>query len=156
MNIDNLRQFIDNWLPLGIMLTVIIQDMKFKSFDLVPCLMMSLINLCWEIKVVPFECNSFIHFVGIMLMGGLPGLIAGCISSITGNWIGEGDCMLLILIGMFRGECFMLAMILFAFLGIFIMAVILLSTKNLKFGMTIPMVPYLTVGYILSQWYLYG
>ncbi len=153
MNYGKIKLMADSWLPLSILLFVIDDDIREKVFDPVPCFAAACINLCWFIMT---RHHTFTQLMLQFIFGSLPGLMLGLLAHLTGRWIGEGDCMLLIFAGMFKGWKFVLSMLFFSFTGIFIAAVVMMIIKRFHRRMTIPMVPFLAAGYIFAQCYMYG
>lgn len=144
---------IHGWLPFGIMLPAVYEDIKHHSFHFLPCLSVAVVNLLYILiffRSVPGQLALW------MIEGAVPGILLALLSSVTGRWIGEGDCLLLMLTGVFKGWQFVLSMLFFSFLLIFIMAVLMMMFREFDRTITLPMVPFLVAGYICAQCYMYG
>lgn len=148
MNCGNLIVVAGSWLPLGIILPAVYEDIKTQVFDPRPCLAMAIVNLCFVIIV---KQEPLTHQLAVMIWGMSPGFILALISFLSGFWIGEGDCLLLMLIGAFKGWRFVLVSAFYCFTAIFIAAIVLMIFKRLHRSATLPMAPFLVMGYILAE-----
>ncbi|MDD3222409.1 MAG: hypothetical protein PHG07_08470 [Lachnospiraceae bacterium] len=88
----------------------------------------------------------------IALKGWLEGLLPGCACFLLGRWgrgcIGDGDSLLILIIGVLEGVKFCLSMLIVSGMGILIFSIGALVSGRLHRKSTVPFVPFLAIGYI--------
>lgn len=148
MDCGKLAALAVDWLPLVILLPAVYEDMKSHVFNIVPCLILASLNLGYSLLIGQ---TGLFQMAVHMIKGSCPGILLGWLSHHTGRWIGEGDCLLIALIGAFKGWQFLVSMTVFSFAAVFLTAIVMLMLKRIDAKSTLPMVPFLLAGYVCAQ-----
>lgn len=85
---------------------------------------------------------------GITLAGIGIGLLFWLISRCTKEAIGYGDSWMILLLGAYLGGVRLSELLMFTFLGAGLVALGILIWKKCRHGVSIPLVPFLTIGFI--------
>ena len=81
--------------------------------------------------------------------GLLIGLLFVVVSRVTGEQLGYGDSWLLCVLGIYVGTWNMLLLLFAAWMSAALAAMGVLAVCRFRRGMTLPMVPFITLGYII-------
>lgn len=108
--------------------------------------------ICFIFGIIGVMLNIiFTQYSLFSLIGGaFFGIIIIILGKITNEAIGIGDGIVVIILGVFTGAGYNLSILFFAFLISAIISIILLTLKKLKRKDSIPFVPCLFIGYLIT------
>lgn len=89
--------------------------------------------------------------ISIVLIGGgvIVGLIFLVVSKITGQALGYGDGIIILILGIYLGFWDLSVVLMIAFFAASVMAMVLIVVKRGKRKRTMPFVPFLCIGYVV-------
>jgi prepilin signal peptidase PulO-like enzyme (type II secretory pathway) len=122
------------------------EDIRTQKISMLPALLLIAIGILADI----FNGNGDIRQ---WLYGAVPGLILFISSRLFGRYIGEGDCFLMIGLGVLEGIIFCGKMLMVSGAVVFFFSVALMAAGRLKRTSKVPFVPFLVVGY-LGAWFI--
>ena len=99
---------------------LVYEDIKNQKIDIRPCLMLLMAGLL--IRLI-----SGNTLLSEYLWGMLPGCAAFFSGRLFGHWIGEGDCLLILSIGILEGVAFCMKLLFLSCIGIFTFSVYMLA-----------------------------
>ena len=129
-----------------IILYPVYEDIKNQKIDIRPCLMLLMAGLF--IRLI-----SGNTLLSEYLWGILPGCAEFFSGKLFGHWIGEGDCLLILSIGILEGIAFCMKLLFLSCIGIFAFSVYMLASGKLHRKSRVAGVPFMFLGYI-GAWVL--
>lgn len=132
---------IADWIVFGFMALAGILDLKTRQVPLLLLIKMGLSILLLRILVVHVS-------IGAMVGGIAIGIFFFGLSKITKEAVGYGDCILILLLGIYCGGFYLLQIVLFASIGSAVASLFYCAKRGWKRKQEIPFVPFLTVAYI--------
>lgn len=88
----------------------------------------------------------------LLNLGGLlVGMLFVLVSKVTREGLGYGDSWLLCALGLYLGTWSLLELLVIAWIGVAVAAIVVLSVQKYRRGASLPMVPFIAVGYV-TMW----
>jgi len=125
-----------------------VEDIRFRKLSGEPLAMMMVLGIGYQIYE---ESSSWIT----VLCGMGIGLVFLGISYITKEALGYGDSILIGVLGLFVGAIELIEILMVTWIGVMVIAMILLMIKRFHRRTALPFVPFLTVGYCVTSAYNY-
>lgn len=102
-----------------------------------------------SIMAVSYTILVGVSHIWLAVGGFLIGFLFVLLSRVTGEQLGYGDSWLLCVLGVYLGTWNMLLLLFAAWMSVALAAMATLAVCRFRRGMTLPMIPFITIGYII-------
>lgn len=127
---------------LGFLAGLTVSDIRFRK---VPTVCLIIGGVLAAVYCLVFQREQWV----LSAMGLLAGVVFTLISKVTKEGIGYGDSILICILGVYLGLWSLLEMLLITWVLVAVAAMVVLIKKRCSRKATIPMMPFLMLGYIV-------
>ena len=132
---------LNEWICLGILSIISIRDIKDRKVSLH-------ILLVGVTASIVYHCINGETSMWIIVGGALIGIFFVCMSKITGEGMGYGDSLTIMILGIYLGLWNILMVLSLTFFLLFCVSVPLLYMKKMSRTYALPFLPFLAGGYL--------
>ena len=120
-----------------------LRDQKIRVVPVVLCMILGLsMRICAEAP-----------WMSTLLLDAMPGVSCFVISRVWNHFLGDGDSLLILCVGMLNGFWFCIVFVSLTFTCIMFFSMLMLGFKKLTRYSVVPCVPFMIVGY-MGAWLL--